>query len=127
MCGRFNLTTNPADLAAYLGVAPADVPADLKPRYNVAPTQLVPVVGLKPGGAARGLAFMRWGLVPHWHAGAKPTPLINARAEPAAERPAFRDPFRRRRCLVPASGFYEWERVGAKKQPYHFHRPGGAP
>jgi putative SOS response-associated peptidase YedK len=73
------------------------------------------------------MAFMRWGLVPHWTETAKPTPLINARSETTATSPAFRDPFHRRRCLVPASGFYAWAKVGSRKHPYHFHRPGGQP
>jgi putative SOS response-associated peptidase YedK len=91
---------------------------DLQPRFNIAPSQPVPVVRMSPG---RQLAFLRWGLVPAW--ADDPTignRLINARAETAAEKPAFRTAFRQRRCLVVADGFYEWRRDGRERQPYFF-------
>ncbi len=108
--------------------APASTVADefqvldappLAPRFNIAPTQPVAAVRLVPESGQRQLAFLKWGLVPAW---AKDRTignrLINARAESVAEKPAFRAAFRRRRCLVVADGFYEWQRSGARKQPY---------
>jgi putative SOS response-associated peptidase YedK len=101
----------------------------LEPRYNVAPTQDVAVVREggrgeerrgERGSRGRTLAFIKWGLVPHWTD--DPTignRLINARAETADQKPAFRDAFRERRCLVPADGFYEWQRTSHGKQPYY--------
>lgn len=91
------------------------------PRYNIAPSQSVPVIMRDKEGTH--CEAMRWGLVPHWatddHTG---KPLINARAETVAEKPSFKTPFRRHRCLVPASGFYEWKRNGTHKTPYFIHR-----
>lgn len=116
MCGRFTLAADANELAEYFGL---DVPADLPARFNIAPTQTVPVVR---NGTDGGLewAMVRWGLVPGW---AKDLSignrLINARAETVAEKPAFRGAFRRRRCLIPSSGFYEWQGQGTgQKQPY---------
>ncbi len=92
---------------------------NLPPRHNVAPTQSVPVVRLTAGGEGRELVLVRWGLIPHW---AKDPSignrLINARAESVADKPSFRDAFRRRRCLVVADGFYEWQKLGTRKQPF---------
>jgi putative SOS response-associated peptidase YedK len=124
MCGRFSLRTNPRAVASLF-----DLPSvpDLAPRYNVAPTQPVAVVGTKPGGQGRGLVMMRWGLVPRWSKGDRPSALINARSETVLEKPTFRAPFLRRRCLIPADGFYEWARTGTKKQPYHFRRRDQSP
>jgi putative SOS response-associated peptidase YedK len=91
------------------------------PRYNAAPTQALPVVRARAGGG-RELALLRWGLVPSWAKdpaiGAR---MINARAESLAERAAFRAAFRRRRCLVPMAGFYEWKKAGGRKLPYYVH------
>jgi putative SOS response-associated peptidase YedK len=70
---------------------------------------------------------MRWGLVPHWSTGPRPSAFVNARAETAPGKPAFRDPFRSRRCLVPVGGFYEWEKVGKTRQPYYFTGADGSP
>ena len=95
---------------------------DLKPRYNIAPTQPVAVVRVPTAGAAREMVLLHWGLIPFWaqdpEIGAR---MINARAETAAEKPAFRHAFRRRRCLVIADGFYEWQKLDGTKQP-HFIR-----
>jgi putative SOS response-associated peptidase YedK len=99
----------------------ADWQDDWSPRYNIAPTQPIPVIRQHPKEPVRQLALMRWGLVPHWAkdaTGAANT--INARSETAATKPAFRDPLKLRRCLIPADGFYEWARKGASKQPYCF-------
>jgi len=116
MCGRFLLTADPRALADYFTLP--DFPAQM-PRYNIAPGQNVPVVVEADG--ARLLRTMRWGLVPSW---AKDAAVgfrsINARSETAADKPVFRAAFRRRHCLVPASGFYEWRASGKKKQPMLF-------
>jgi putative SOS response-associated peptidase YedK len=115
MCGRFFLLTSKETLSERFAV---EVPA-LEARYNIAPSQPVPVVRARADGRGRELALMRWGLIPSW---AKDISIgmhtINARAETVAEKPAFRNAFRRRRCLVPADGFYEWMKVGKEKQPY---------
>lgn len=116
MCGRFTLFDSAASVAEGFGLA--EVPS-LSPRYNIAPSQEVAAVRMPAEGRGREFALLRWGLVPSW---AKDpslgTRMINARSETAAEKPAFRSAIRRRRCLVPASGFYEWKRTNGRKQPY---------
>lgn len=124
MCGRFAQAFDRNSLQkAFPGV---EFPRAITPRYNVAPTQPVLVI---PNGGYRRADFFLWGLIPHWSKdpsiGAR---LINARAESAHTKPSFRDPFRYRRCLIPASGFYEWQETGGRiKQPWYFynhdHRP----
>jgi putative SOS response-associated peptidase YedK len=101
-------------------------PPELFPRYNVAPTQ--PVLAVRAGAASREAALLRWGLIAPWARDAKVAP-INARAETAADKPTFRHALRKRRCLVPASGFYEWAVVAGekRKQPYCFRPPDGRP
>jgi putative SOS response-associated peptidase YedK len=100
---------------------------DLTPRYNIAPSQMILVGRLNRSGE-REAAFLKWGLVPHWADDTKiGYQLINARAETIASKPSFRDAFRKRRCLVPADGFYEWQARGRVKQPYRFHRADGKP
>jgi putative SOS response-associated peptidase YedK len=115
MCGRYVLTASADALAEHFAVA---VPATITPRYNIAPTQIVPVVRLARDGA-RELVLLRWGLVPFW---AKDPSIgqrqINARAESLSTKPAYREAFRRRRCLVPVNGFYEWQPGARRKQPY---------
>ena len=124
MCGRYELHTHPAAMALAFGIP---IPPDIESHYNIAPGQVQPVVRLAKDGT-RELAAMRWGLMPHW---AKDKSIgyktINARAETVATAPAFRDAFKRHRCLVPATGFYEWKKVGAGKQPYHIGMIDGAP
>lgn len=116
MCGRFARKSNPKRLAREFNVA--EVP-DAEPSYNVAPTHNI--LAVRQGGDGREMTFLKWGLVPSWakdaSIGAK---LINARSETVEEKPSFRDAFRRRRCIVPADGFYEWKREGDRKQPYFF-------
>jgi len=125
MCGRFTLSSPPEILASLFDLE--EVPA-LSPRYNIAPTQPVAVVRLDLEREARELTFLRWGLVPFWAKDpAIGSRLINARAETVAEKPAFREAFRHRRCLVPASGFYEWEKTEGGKQPFFFHAAADAP
>lgn len=120
MCGRYALRSPLARLLRAFG-ATSDL--ELTPRYNVAPTQAVPVVREREG--ARRIEQVRWGLVPRWSKAVNEGPLLlNARAETAADKPAFRDALRRRRCLVPADGFYEWEKQGRAKLPLFFHPPG---
>ena len=116
MCGRFALYT-PAE--AVVRLFRLDGAPDLSPRYNIAPTQ--PVVAIRPGeGGGREARMLRWGLVPFWakdpSIGSR---MINARGETVAEKPAFRQAFRRRRCLIPADGFYEWQKVPGGKQPWY--------
>lgn len=120
MCGRFTLTT-PAELVAE-AFGLSEVPP-LAPRYNIAPTQDVAVV--RPDDTGRRLDLLRWGLIVAGAAGG--APLINARAESLASRPAFREAFARRRCLIPADGFYEWRRIGRAREPFHIRRADAAP
>ncbi len=124
MCGRYTVSMTAAELAEWYGVDP---PADHAPRYNVAPSQLVAVVGRKAGSTRRGLVRMRWGFVPRWAADptAGPKP-INAKPETVFASPAFRQSARDRRCLIPADGFYEWAAAAGRKQPIHF-RPAAGP
>jgi putative SOS response-associated peptidase YedK len=94
---------------------------DWTPRYNIAPTQPVPIIRQNPKEPRRELSLVRWGLIPSWAkdmSGA--AMMINARSETATTKPAFRDPLTNRRCLIPADGFYEWQRRGKAKQPYCF-------
>lgn len=124
MCGRYSLTLPPEAMSRLFRTTGA-LP-NLAPRYNIAPTQDSAVVRLRLDGS-RELALMRWGLVPPWSEGPQGAySMINARAETVADKPAFRSAFRRRRCLVPADGFYEWRKEGRGKQPYHIRLEGGA-
>jgi putative SOS response-associated peptidase YedK len=117
MCGRYTLRTPPSVLVEHfrLGFIP-----EMSPRYNVAPTQQIGIVR-RADGDQREFAWAQWGLVPRWAKDPKiGNSMINARAETAAEKPAFRDAYRKRRCLIAADGFYEWKKTGAKtKQPYY--------
>ena len=100
-------------------------PRNLRPRYNVAPSQDVAVVRAADGG--RSLSILRWGLIPAWARDpAIGYRLINARSETVAEKPSFRSAYRRRRCLIPADGFYEWQRLGKTRQPWLFGLRDGA-
>lgn len=117
MCGRYSLST-PGELVAE--VFEVEESLALEPRYNIAPTQTAPIVRESRSEDRRVLRSARWGLVPYWakdpSIGAR---AINARSETLARMPSFREPFRRRRCLVPADGFFEWQKRGSGKQPYH--------
>jgi putative SOS response-associated peptidase YedK len=124
MCGRYRLSRKKEIIEQYFESAHWD--DDWNPRYNIAPTQAVPVIRQHPTQRVRQLALMKWGLVPHWAKDASiAMNTINAKSETAATKPAFRDPFRLRRCLIPADGFYEWQRTAASKQPYCFEVGGG--
>jgi putative SOS response-associated peptidase YedK len=125
MCGRFTLTTTMPVLAELFLFPEAAAP---EPRYNVAPTQAVAAVRAPAGVGRRALAFLRWGLVPAWTDDpAIGNRLINAGAETAADKPSFRSAFRHRRCLVLADGFYEWQKLGSRKQPHYFRLRDGKP
>lgn len=120
MCGRYALAVAPAELEEEFSLIRIEW---FPPRYNIAPTQPIHVVRAEKG--ARSLALVRWGLIPSWAKNPAELPLFfNARAETAPDKPAFRGPFRHRRCLVPATGFYEWKREsGGRKQPYLVRAP----
>ncbi|WP_119300457.1 SOS response-associated peptidase [Dongia deserti] len=105
MCGRYSFSLPPEAIRELFRVVTV---LNLQPRYNIAPTQIVPVIGLEPNGE-RALRMFRWGLIPYWSkAMPKSAPLINARSEGIADNKMFGDAFHRRRCLVPADGFFEW-------------------
>jgi putative SOS response-associated peptidase YedK len=115
MCGRFALHASPEVIALQFGLA--SVPR-LAPRYNIAPG--TEILAVRAAQGVRAAALLRWGLVPAWAKDAAlGARMINARSETVAEKPAFRAAFRRRRCLVPASGFYEWQTRPAGKQPWY--------
>jgi putative SOS response-associated peptidase YedK len=119
MCGRYRLSRRKQIIEEHFDCDTWD--EDWSPRYNIAPTHPVPVIRQHPKEPIRQIASMRWGLIPHWARDASIAgSTINARSETAAEKPAFRDPIRFRRCLIPADGFYEWARKGASKQPFCF-------
>ena len=120
MCGRFALRSSIKELAEALEAASVKIAED-RARYNIAPTQAV-VVARDTDDDERELVHLKWGLVPAWakDPAAVGARLINARSETVTEKPSFREAFRRRRCLIPTSGFYEWKREGARKQPYFF-------
>jgi len=117
MCGRFTLTASGDTLAETFDL---DEAPTVSPRYNIAPTQPVAAVRLSPDAGKRELTFLHWGLIPSWSKDTQiGSRLINARAETITEKPSFRTAFKRRRCLIPASGFYEWQRQGNQKQPVY--------
>jgi putative SOS response-associated peptidase YedK len=123
MCGRYTLTSAPEALRALFRYAEQP---NFPPRYNVAPTQPIAIVRLVEG--KRHFALVRWGLLPSWVKDPKTfTLLINARGESAAEKPAFRAAMKRRRCLIPADGFYEWQKAGERKRPFYVRAKSGAP
>ena len=119
MCGRYRLSRRKQVIEEHFDTA--DWQDDWSPRFNIAPTQPIPVIRQHPKEPVRQISTMRWGLVPSW---AKDTSgaarMINARSETAATKPAFRDPLRYRRCLIPADAFYEWKKTPPPKQPYCF-------
>ena len=121
MCGRFSLHTHPEVVALYfkLGLVP-----ELTPRYNITPGTNVLVVR-EDSVKGRIADLYRWGLIPGWAKDpAIGNKLANARGETVAEKPSFRSAFKRWRCLIPASGFYEWKKVAGRKQPYYVHPVG---
>jgi putative SOS response-associated peptidase YedK len=118
MCGRYRLSRRKQLIEEYFEAAGE---VDWEPRYNIAPSQNVGIVRQDATRPRREFCLARWGMIPYW--AKDPTigqKMINARSETVGDKPAFRDPFRHRRCLVPADGFYEWGRTGKLKQPFHF-------
>ena len=120
MCGRFTQKANKQHIAKEFSIESFQ-DSLLKPRYNIAPMQIIPAV--LEAGDERIISGLKWGLIPNWSKddtfAAK---LINARAESIAEKPSFRDAFRNRRCIIPASGFYEWDKKSSgAKQPFYFY------
>ena len=123
MCGRFVITSPPAALRQIFGYIEQP---NFPPRFNIAPTQPIPVVILENGG--RHFRLMRWGLVPPWVKDPRKfTLLINARAETVLEKPAFKNAMKRRRVLVPSDGYYEWQDKDGRKRPFFIHRRDGQP
>ena len=119
MCGRYTLSAPPQELMTLFALT--ELPT-LTPRYNIAPTQQIPIIRRisLQGGHQNELHLIRWGLIPGWsQSGGEGKPLINARSETIEEKPSFKEGYQKRRCLLPASGFYEWERLGSQKQPYY--------
>lgn len=125
MCGRFTLTSSPEVVADLFDLAE---PPQLTPRYNIAPTQESPVVRVLKTEGRRELHLLCWGLIPHWARDPSiGNRMINARSESVAAKPAYRDAFRRQRCLVPGDGFFEWKRLGKIKQPHYIRMRDGQP
>jgi putative SOS response-associated peptidase YedK len=124
MCGRYAITLPAEAMASLFGSL--DRP-NLAPRYNVAPTQHAPMVAIGKAGDTR-IIMARWGLRPAWMVKDPPTgPLFNARGETVADKPAFRSAFARKRCLIPADGFYEWKREGKLRTPFFIAQPSKEP
>jgi putative SOS response-associated peptidase YedK len=117
MCGRFVLTVNPDAIQTEFNLT--NVPAAMSPRYNIAPTQPVAIItNEKPDE----LTFYNWGLIPSWSKDKSvASKLINARSETAAEKPSFRSAFKRRRCIIPTDGYYEWQARDGQKIPHFIH------
>src|SRR5246127_2494389 len=119
MCGRVRLSSDVSEIKLVFSIPPHRPTLDFPPSWNMAPTDQLPVVRYDRKAGERSLDLLRWGLVPYW---AKDLNVgfanINAKAEGIETRPAFRDPFQRRRCLVPVDSFYEWKKTGTGKQPY---------
>jgi len=125
MCGRYTLSAPGEEVALLFDLA--EVPQFI-PRYNLAPTQEAAVVRVVKPDGPRQLDPLRWGLIPYWAKEASiGNRMINARAESVAEKPAYKFSFKKKRCLIPADGFYEWKKEGKAKQPYLIHQKDGKP
>ncbi len=125
MCGRYTLSSPSDELALLFDLS--ELP-QVWPRYNTAPTQEAAVVRVTEPGEPRRLDLLKWGLIPYWAKEASiGNRMINARAESVAEKPAYRTSFKKKRCLIPADGFYEWKKEGKLKQPFLIHRQDGKP
>ena len=119
MCGRYRLSRRKQIIEEHFDVVSGE--EDWSPRYNIAPTQPIPVIRQHLKEPIRELSLMRWGLIPSWAKDASAAAsMINARSETASTKPAFRGALKSRRCLIPADGFYEWMRTGEAKQPFCF-------
>jgi putative SOS response-associated peptidase YedK len=121
MCGRFD---NLIARDAYCGLFKAQrlAQSNFPPRYNIAPTDQIPIVRIDPRDGKREVIMARWGLIPFWMKEKPRVPHINARAETVDKQPIFREAFAKRRCLIPATGFDEWQKRQDAKQPYRFRR-----
>jgi len=118
MCGRYTITVTMEELESMFRLGPRE-DANYRPRYNAAPGQMIPAIVAHEG--ANRLGELRWGLIPSWARGPQDgLKLINARSETAADKPSFRRLFERKRCVIPADGFYEWDKRGGTRQPYRF-------
>ncbi len=125
MCGRFALATDKKTLEMLYDM---EVLLDLHPRYNIAPSQNILALRPSPATGKRELVYLRWGLVPFWaEDSAVGSRMINARAETVPEKPAFREAFKKRRVVIPASGFFEWKQEEGGKQPYYITGADGRP
>ncbi|WP_070121077.1 SOS response-associated peptidase [Bacillus marinisedimentorum] len=125
MCGRFTLSAS-AEMLSDRFEVPNMKELSIEPAYNIAPSQ--PILSIIHDGAKRRAGFLKWGLVPSWSKDPKiGNKMINARVETASEKPAFRNAFKRRRCLIIADGFYEWQKTGDKKIPMRIQLESGAP
>lgn len=123
MCGRYSFTSAPEAMRQLFRYIERP---NFPPRYNIAPTQPIAIVRLVDG--ERHFALVRWGFLPSWVKDPKTfTPVINARGESVIDKPAFRAAMKRRRCLIPADGFYEWQKAGDRKRPYFVRARSGAP
>jgi putative SOS response-associated peptidase YedK len=119
MCGRYRLSRRKQIIEEHFDSVSGE--EDWSPRYNIAPTQPVPIVRQNPKEPVRQMSLVRWGLIPSWAKDMSGSVMmINARSETATTKPAFRDALSNRRCLVPADAFYEWKKTGKTKQPYCF-------
>jgi len=111
MCGRYRLSRRKQVVEEYFDTAPVE--DDWNPRYNIAPTQKIPIIRQNPKEPVREISLVRWGLIPSWAKDSSvAVKMINARSETASMKPAFRDALKSRRCLIPADAFYEWKRIG---------------
>ena len=125
MCGRYRLSRRKQIVEEYFDSVSGE--EDWTPRYNIAPTQSVPVIRQNPKEPVRELSLVRWGLIPSWAKDPSvAATMINARSETAGTKPAFRDALKSHRCLIPADAFYEWKKIGNAKQPYCFEVNEGA-
>ena len=127
MCGRLVIDLPPEIITEIYGII-RKIDRELNPRYNVSPSQIIPIVREDVEGC-RELAFARWGLIPSWSKDISiGNSLINARSETVAEKPSFRSAFKHRRCIIPTGGFYEWQpQEGKRKQPWLFRMADGSP
>ena len=118
MCGRFTLAIDPQELAQAFDLAEA--PDEFPPRYNIAPSQPIAAILKHPDDPERHFHLLKWGLIPSWSKDPSiGNRMINARGETVSEKPSFRAAFKRRRCLIPATGFYEWQKHQGGKQPFY--------
>lgn len=125
MCGRYTLRTPASVIASHFQLGLFD-PDSLTPRFNIAPTQNIAAVRVNSASGSREIVNLRWGLIPSWADDPSISArMINARGETVATKPSFRAAFKKRRCLVPADGYYEWRRDGKSKTPFHIRRPDG--